>query len=123
MASYSLLIRGGGGAIVAGLLFVGCTTRLDTINPNQPLTGNTTSVFGYACNSFTWPYGKAHNEELKQRAMQQVQQQANTYASGFGAKQGELINISVTKEIYPWFWWLLGSECVKVRGFARPASH
>lgn len=118
---FRLVKWGGGGAIVA-LLISGCTTKLATINPNQPLTGHTTPVYGYACNNFTWPYGTAHNEELKQQAMQQVQQQANTYASSFGAKQGELININVTKEIWPWFYWLLGLECVKVRGYARPKT-
>ncbi|WP_158653142.1 SIMPL domain-containing protein, partial [Helicobacter baculiformis] len=77
----------------------------------------------YVCNNFACPYGKDHNEDFKRRAMQQAQQQANAYARGLGAKQGELININVTKEIWPWFWRVLGMKCVKVRGYARHIAH
>ncbi len=42
MAFPRFLIRGGGGAIA--LLMLGCTAKLGTINPNQPMTGETHQV-------------------------------------------------------------------------------
>ncbi|CRF48566.1 hypothetical protein HHE03_01240 [Helicobacter heilmannii] len=82
--------------------------------------GHVNPVIGYACDNFTWPYGPV--DDLKQQALQQVQNQANNYAVAAGAKEGELINVTVKKEIWPWFWWLLGSKCVKVEGYARPKT-
>ncbi|WP_053830165.1 hypothetical protein [Helicobacter heilmannii] len=102
-------------------MLAGCTTKIASINPNQPMTGgHVNPVIGYACDNFTWPYGPV--DDLKQQALQQVQNQANNYAVAAGAKEGELINVTVKKEIWPWFWWLLGSKCVKVEGYARPKT-
>ncbi len=116
----------------------GCTTKIAEIKPNQPVTGEMHSVYGQACDYFTWPYGSV--DDLKQQALQQAQSQANTFAeaehaedtadalAARGYKTGvrvarrewELVNTTVKKEIWPWFYGLLGMKCVKVQGSARP---
>ncbi|WP_163531710.1 hypothetical protein [Helicobacter suis] len=115
------LIRAGGGVAIA-LLISGCSAKLGSINPNQPLTEDMRPVLGHACKHFTWIYGKAHDEDLKQEAMQQVTSQANNYARAANAKEAELVNVKITKHFYPWFSLLVGSKCVNVKGFARPKT-
>ncbi|WP_197536188.1 hypothetical protein, partial [Helicobacter heilmannii] len=131
---------GGGGGAIAALLFAGCTTKIAEIKPNQPVTGEMHTVYGYACDYFTWPYGPA--DDLKQQALQQAQSQANNWAQAahseatadaiaaqgyrgrvkVARKEWELVNTVVKKEIWPWFYGLLGMKCVRVQGSARPKA-
>ncbi|WP_199764210.1 hypothetical protein [Helicobacter felis] len=67
------------------------------------------SVYGVACKAFTWPYGNK-DDELKQQAMQQVNTQAQAYATAANAKEAELANVNITKNIWPWFWGLMGQN-------------
>ncbi|CRF41882.1 hypothetical protein HAL013_00280 [Helicobacter ailurogastricus] len=135
-----LLGKWGGAGAIAVLLLAGCTTKIAEIKPNQPVTGEMRSVYGYACDYFTWPYGSA--DDLKQQALQQAQSQANNWAQAAhseatadaiaanGYRRGvrvakqewELVNTVVKKEIWPWFYGLLGMKCVKVQGSARPKA-
>ncbi len=78
------------------------------------------SVYGVACKAFTWPYGNKDDDELKQQAMQQVNTQAQAYATAANAKEAELANVNITKNIWPWFWGLMGQKCVEARGYAIP---
>ncbi|WP_176486078.1 hypothetical protein [Helicobacter suis] len=114
----SFLDPRGGGAIA--LLMLGCTAKLGTINPNQPMTGETHQVVAVSCKPFTWPYGKS--EDLKQQTIQKLQSQANSYARIAHAQEAELINVTISKQYWPWFYWLLGGVCVKAEGFARPKT-
>ncbi len=78
------------------------------------------SVYGVACKAFIWPYGNKDDDELKQQAMQQVNTQAQAYVAAANAKEAELANVNITKNIWPWFWGLMGQKCVEARGYAIP---
>ncbi|WP_104690173.1 SEL1-like repeat protein, partial [Helicobacter felis] len=101
-------------------LFSACTTKIGSINPNQPNNPKMQSVYGVACKAFTWPYGNKDDDELKQQAMQQVNTQAQAYVTAANAKEAELANVNITKNIWPWFWGLMGQKCVEARGYAIP---
>ncbi len=110
---------GGGATLLAGLLLVGCTTKIGSINPNHPSDPKMQKVYGVACDSFTWPYGK-NDEALKSRAMESVNAQAQAIVSAADAKEAELANVNITKNIWPWFWGLMGQKCVQIDGYAIP---
>ncbi len=115
------------GALMSALL-IGCTTKIDSINPCQPLkSGNVHPVYGRACNYFTLLYGKSGLASLRQKAMAQVQTQANSYVKTLGKSKWELINTTVSKEAWPYLPWVLslflGTKCVKIKGYVRPKEN
>ncbi len=120
----SSLIKWGGMGLVGAFFMLGCS-KVASINPGQPTTGQVKPIHGYSCNKQKmwpiWPYGKKGIENLKKEAMQQAQDQADAYAKSLGKSQGELINTTVTLESWPLprYLFFLGSKCVKVQGYAR----